>query len=384
MEQTATTILPTLTTKSKLSLLLRRGLIVLLLSWMSLYPIYNSYYKANAVEHYQRHLDHIAGRSMFFNPWQYRILSPLMIEGLYWLADHTIFRIYEVRGVYLTLPEGGGEKNAVTLKLRKDLQNPEYIKYTIVFVGFRFLQNMIIFCLAYVYFSLIVRNKMLIAFGLMLATIFMGNGVMDADLTFNTYTDIILYLTAALVILKNYSPLWIVVLTLAGSLNRETSLMIPALYFFTKMNWNGWPKAVELVKNNFNLIIWTTAALIAYAIGFIAVRMYFGYEPVSVWRAPAGIQMLKFNLLSSVSIKTYMELFGVFGFMPLWCLLIFKKMSYQMKVFFILLVPVWFTVHLCTAVGYQTRLYLVPVLLTILPAVLQDLEARIKAGAYAQ
>ncbi len=54
----------------------------------------------------------------------------------------------------------------------------------------------------YVYLSTFVRNETLIWLALILLTLFMGNSVVDSDLTFNTYMDITVYLLAALVIVK--------------------------------------------------------------------------------------------------------------------------------------------------------------------------------------
>jgi len=84
--------------------------------------------------------------------------------------------------------------------------------------------------------------------------------------------------------------------------------------------------------------------------------------------------MLKLNLFSSVSIKTYMELYGIMGFLPLWAILIYRTMSKHLKLFFITLVPIWFAIHFTSAIAYQTRLYLVPVLLVLVPAILENLE----------
>lgn len=357
--------------------------VFIIASWMAVYPIYNSYYKANGVEHYQRHLDHVAGKSMFFNPWQYRMLCPLLIEGTYAVAENTIFRIVDVKGVHISTPGAATEKNGNTAKFIASLQNPEFVKYTLVFVAFRYAQNMLIFYLCFVLFSTLVRSRLLVIFGLMLVAILMGNGVMDADLTFNTYMDITLYLLAALVIIRRKSAWWIVPITLAGAMNRETSLMIPALYFFCAVTWTGW-RVSEFLATNKKVILVSAASTLVFFTAFVLIRNHYGYQPPAVWRVPVGLPMVKLNLLSSVAVKTYMEQFGMFGFLPLWCLLIYRQMTPEMKVFFILLVPVWFAVHLSTAMGFQTRLYLVPTLLVMLPAVLRHLEQTIIAASRRQ
>ena len=69
-----------------------------------------------------------------------------------------------------------------------------------------------------------------------------------------------------------------------------------------------------------------------------------------------------------------MELYGAMGFLPIWVLLIYSKMSKHLQVFFIVLVPIWFGIHFVSAIAYQTRLFLVPTLLVLVPAVLENLE----------
>ena len=353
---------------------LRTLIVIAVVSWMAFYPIYSSYYKANAVDHYRRHMEHLRGNSMFFNPWQYRILCPEIIEGLYWVADHTVFAVVEIKGIDLNLPGDQADKNTVTQELVKQLKNPEFIKYTLIFVGFRFVQNVVLILLCYYYFSLFVRNKLLIVFGLMVAVLFMGNSVMDADFTFNTYMDITLYIAAGIVLVTGRSPLWIIALTIIGALNRETALFIPALYFFSRFSWTDWPSIPNLIRNNGRVIGITAVCAVCFVGIFVAIRAYYGLQPVSTWRVAAGWPMLKLNMLSSVSIKTYNELFGATGLTIIWSLLIYSKMSKDLKLFFLVLVPVWFILHLVTAIAYQARLFLVPVLLVLLPAVLEHIE----------
>jgi len=311
---------------------------------------------------------------MFFNPWQYRILCPLLVEGLYQVADNTVYQVIEIKGLDLGLPGDQQDKNPATQNLIEALKNPEFIKYTIVFLGFRFIQNVALIILCFIYFSHFIKNKLLVALGVMLSVLFMGNGVVDSDLTFNTYMDITLYILAGIVIIRKLNPFWIVVLTVVGSLNRETALFIPVLYFFSFFRWADWPSIKALIQTNGKVIGLTGISVVLFFAIFIAIRAYYGIQPVSTWRVSAGWPMLKLNMFSSVSIKTYMEIFGVMGFLPLWAILVFKKMNSHLKIFFLTLVPVWFGIHFFSAIAYQTRLFLVPVLLVLLPAILESIE----------
>ncbi|HZY78425.1 MAG TPA: hypothetical protein VFE50_02810 [Cyclobacteriaceae bacterium] len=354
--------------------ILRNLLFLGIFGWMCFYPIYTAYYRAYAVDHYLRHLDHIAGHSWFFNPWQYRVLSPWIIEVIYWIFDHTLFAVVHIQSIDLGVPGDQADKNETTRKLIEHLKDPEFIKYTIVFLFFRMVQNMLILWLAFKYMKHFIKNELVILLGLMMAVLFMGNSVVDSDFTFNTYMDVTFYLLTALVIVKKYNPLWVIPITFFAALNRETSIFIPWIFFFGFVSWQEWPNIGGLIKTNFKIIAITAVCTVIFFAIFFGVRSYYGYQPLETWRVPAGLPMLKFNLLSSVALKTYMEAYGVFGFLPFWALLVFRNMSMQLKVLFLSLIPIWFALHFTSGIAYQTRLFLVPTLLVFLPAVLESLE----------
>ncbi len=363
------------TTQSLLKNRILVALVVLgVIGWMAVYPIYNNYYKGLAIEQFERFLDWKAGKSMFFNPWQYRILCPVLVETIYQVFDHTVFAIFPIHAPEYNLPGNASDKNAITQKMLELSSNPEFIKYSIVFVLFRFLEHLVIFWLAFKYLSLFVKNQALIILGVMLVPLFMANGVMDSDLAFNSYMDVILYLWAGLVIVKNLSYWWIVLISVLGAFNRETSLLIPVIFFFSKVDWSNFRAIPTFIKDNFQLLTVCVVATVLFLGIFVSIRAYYGYQPQTQWRVPAGPQMLKLNLLSSVAVKSYNEMFGVFGFLPIWCLFIFKQMNRNLKVFFIALVPVWFAVHFISVVAYQGRLFLVPTFLVFLPAVLEYID----------
>ena len=62
-----------------------------------MFPIYKSYYYSNGLLTYERHKAVIEGRSEFYNPWQYRILCPFTIEGIMWVYNHTVDKVYPGR-----------------------------------------------------------------------------------------------------------------------------------------------------------------------------------------------------------------------------------------------------------------------------------------------
>lgn len=351
----------------------RKLFIVGLFSWMAFYPIYTNYYSANAVETYERHLAHIAGNAMFYNPWQYRVLCHEIIEATYWVLDRTLFAVVDIKGVQIPTQGDMVDKNPATQKLLTMVADPEFVKYTLIFLGFRFILGIAILYLTYSYLSVFVSNN-LRWLGLVLITLFMGNGVVDSDLTFNTYMDVVLYLAAGLVIVKNLNYWWIVAITLVGAFNRETSAFIPVIFFLSKVNWAEWPNLLKLAFSDRKSFTITAISCVLFICIFAGIRMYYGYEPQSSWRVAIGLPMLKFNLFSSASIKTYFEFFGVFAIFPIWAAFVVKNSDYRLKVLFYGLVPVWFTLHLFSGIAFQTRLFLVPTLLVIVPVVLDYIE----------
>lgn len=106
--------------------------------------------------------------------------------------------------------------------------------------------------------------------------------------------------------------------------------------------------------------------------------MHYGYRPQQVWKVPAGLQMLKLNLASSIGIKAYMELLATYAVLPFLILYKFKSFPYLLKKWFIFMVPVWFAIHFVSVVAYQTRLFMVPFVIIMLPMIIWMIENEIK------
>ena len=350
-------------------------------SLLSLYPIFRSLYYGNGVGTYTNQVAWVQNRSNFYNPWQYRILCPLIVEGMKWGYDHTIDKIYPIEEkVHVELHSNTGQTAAAS-DLTGLLRTPGAMKYMIVFIVFRFLEDLLVFYLAYIFWSYFVRNDWLIFFGLLFACLGMGNSVAVADLTFNTYLDNILYLLTACVIVYKRSPWWLLPIIIIGALNRETSIMIPFLYFISFIDFSGidWKRfrlsAIKMPARRIWLLTIAEYALF-FAI-FVAIRLHYGYRPPSVWKVPAGLPMLKLNLLSADGVKAYFEMLGTFSVLPFIILYAFRRFPLLLRTWFIGVVPIWFLVHLLTVVCYQTRLFLVPTLLIFIPMILWLIEKNI-------
>lgn len=353
--------------------------LIVCFSCLATYPVYKNYINGEAATTYERHIAIIENRAQFYNPWQYRILCPLIIEGAKYVYDHTIDKIYPVEKHFHFYFNETSTPSPGTKALISSLQQPDFIRYLIIFLSFRFVENILVFLLGYLLLSYFVKNDWLIFFGLIAMSWSMGNSVFASDLTFNTYLDNIFYLLAGNLILYKKNLWYIIPITLFAALNRETSLMLPWLLFISFIDLSK----ITVSKFNFtqiklppkNIFIISACSFIIYCIVFVAIRRYFGYRQQSVWKVPAGLSMLKLNLFSVVAIKSYFEMIGAFSVIPLICLYKFRKCSYILRAWFIGIVPAWFLVHLYSVVTYESRLFLVPTFLILMPMFLQIIES---------
>jgi hypothetical protein len=278
-----------------------------------------------------RHKAFIAGDSEFFNPWQYRILSPYLLEG--------IIQIFNL--LSLTSNEA------------------------IPFLVLRFLQNMIIFYAALLYFrALNIQNPYLLFGGLMLLCFAISNSVFQSDLSHNTYFDVIFYLLAGGIILtQNF--IWIIPLTLVAALNRETSGFIPFMLI-----------AAAISNRNFELNkkIWVISGISfgLFLLVFVSIRFTFGF------RAAEGIHGMKnpmaYLLFNLKFFRMYPHLLGTLGLIPVITLIGFRSLPQILKNWFWLIVPFWFIIHLVKSTAVETRLFLVPLALIFIPALLWLIE----------
>ncbi len=326
---------------------------------LTTYPIYRNLQYGVAYSHYDRHQEWLRGESMFFNPWQYRILCPLLIEIGYQVYTNTIDKLIPVSKVFPN-------------------KTPEIVRYYIIFIGFRAFLHFLIFIFCIRFYHHFIFNKWLIYFGLSFLALSMGNAVFDSDFSFNIYIDVILYLAMGIIIVEKKLPWWILLITVLGSLNRETSLLIPFFFWFSFAYKKG--SSIQLPPLFINII--AGLSLVAFIIIFFLIRWHFGYQEPVLYGAPVGFPMLLLNLFSYKGIFTYFEVFGTVSILPLWCIYWFRKSSLLLQKLFITLVPIWFLMHFTLAVGWESRLFLVPTTLIFLPIALETLEKIYLSASY--
>lgn len=300
----------------------------------SVYVVFKHSTDLNAISLYEttaRHQRMLDGNSEFFNPWQYRVLGTYSAEYFYQTLHVVSDKITRIHA----------------------------------FLLFRIGQNILIFIALHFYLlALGIRNPWMIVFGSILTGFCMATSTFNSDLSFNTYFDILFYLIAAWLILTK-KLVWIVPLTFFAALNRETSLLIPFMMLapFIPGKLRNIPKT--------NLIL-SAIALIVFVMVFVSVRMYYGYQPaVGIHGFNSFTDYLKFNFSF---LRLYPELIGTLTFIPFIVLLFFKRLPLILKQWFWLICPVWVVVHFMHSTVVETRLFLVPQVLILIPAFLWLVE----------
>ncbi len=266
----------------------------------------------------KRHRAVLEGTSI--DPWQYRVLSEYAVEGALRLARH--------------LP----------------VAQPD----PVAFVALRVLQNLVLLLLAAVYYRKLGLSRYLALLGMSLLAWGMSFGFHDADLQFNTYSDVIFYLLAALAILGG-RILWILPIAGLAAANRETSLLIP---FMTLA------EVVPHAKGRARKALFVAAgSLVLSASILIAIRLAYGPRPHGM-TAPIGLSLLLYNLGRP---QSWVFLFATFGLLPIMALMSAAAWPPAVRANFWAIVPVWLVVHSFSAVIAETRLFLVPHALVIIP-----------------
>lgn len=282
----------------------------------------------------QRHQDVLAG--IAGNPWQYRVLADYLVEAIIW----------------------------VLIKL--DINQPEAVG----FIGLRFIQDVLIFGIAAVYYRSLGLNRYTAILGVVLLASAFPPAYYDSDLQFNTYFDILFYLTAGLLILqKKYG--WMIPLMVLAALNRETSGLIPIM-LFGHLAYRRPLKGISFIELHKPCII-VMSAMLVYGIIFFGLRAFYNpQELVIPYGHPPGLELFSFNVQRPV---TWIQLFKTLGLLPLLAVFSFKKWPRVLQSFFLAIVPVWLIVHFFYSVLAETRLLLVPFALIFVPGALLGMSS---------
>ncbi|MBN1438499.1 MAG: hypothetical protein JW929_03740 [Anaerolineales bacterium] len=266
------------------------------------------------------------------NPWQYRVLSEYISEGL------------------IRLFQGVGVPHAVAA----------------AFIFLRVLQNILIFLAAFAYYR---------AVGLPAAHGFAGLGMLswsmltslyNSDLSFNTYFDVLFFLLAGLAILGQ-KPLWILPLSVLAAFNRETGVLIPLMLMAVQL------RRAPGKQRNAALGVGALSLAINLAV-FFGLRIVYGPQEMvlSFVGLSPGAEVLSYNLLRPL---TWVILINMTGIAPLLAPFSYPGWRPELKTCFWVVVPIWLFVHAVASIMAECRVFLVPQAMFFIPGALLVLHS---------
>jgi hypothetical protein len=275
----------------------------------------------------RRHREVLRGQAL--GHWQYRMLSE-----------------WAVRPVILACRQLGIERPVA-----------------VGFIAFRILQNLAIFSLAAVYYRKLGLGRSAVLLGLSAVAWGMTNARYDSDLSLNTYSDVIFYLAAALLILAG-RLVWLAPLVVAAALNRETSGLVPMMLLASGI---GARRPGERISPR--LVAWSLTLLACFALTYLGVRFMLGPRPEfpGFPGRQRGVEVLLENLGRK---WTWSQLLATFGLLPVVAAGAYRCWPPVLRAFFWSVVPAWVVVHFLASVVAETRLFLVPLVLVIVPGAL--------------
>jgi hypothetical protein len=233
--------------------------------------------------------------------------------------------------------------------------------YVVGFEAFRLLQNLVIFAAMWILLRRFGFDALPAALGLGLLAWAMTQALHNTGLQFNSYGDLAFYLVAAILILdRRYA--WIVPLTVAAALNRETSGLIPVMLIAVGIahgaRTDGGRRAIG----------YGAAALALYAITIASVRLIVGSAPLfKPFNLSPGLDYVRYNLRSGL---TWEYLFRTLNIVPFIALAGLGRWPRELKAFALAIVPVWAVAHLFASILAETRLLLVPYAVVFVPGAL--------------
>jgi hypothetical protein len=274
---------------------------------------------------HQQMLEGVAG-----NPWQYRILADWMVEPL------------------------------IHLFVARDIPRPK----PSAFIVFRFLQCVLIFLTAGIYYRKLGLSIGANVLGLSVLAWGMAHSLYNSDLALNNFFDVAFYLVAA-IIMMNGKFAWIPLLMIPAALNRETSILIP----FMSISYVYFNDRKSLQPAIFS----TGLSLGIFLLIFVWLRLHYGEQQfLTADGYYPGFGLLVLNLSRVV---TWEQLLITLGLIPFLAIAFYRKWHGALKIYFWVVTPLWFAVHFIAALVAETRLVLVPQALIFIPGALFGIMA---------
>lgn len=274
-------------------------------------------------------------------PYDYRLLTESMLEGFLWLV--------RVAG---------------------------YDNYLVSVAAFRTLQNLTIFVLVFGYLRVAVPTVSagVCLLGVPLAALGFLFAVFNSDLSYSTYTEVILLLLAGLAVQRSRDG-WIIPLTILGALNRESAAFFVLLLASARLApvWKS-PGSCDRRAIGIAVVSGISFFTIYFGTRFVGPRTYvFGMENA----ISMGLPMLFRNLGSYRVWANIALLYSI----TLLSLLFIGCWPPVLRAWLLWYALPWTVLTFCTTWAEEARLFLGVYLLVLLPAFLFSVAALEEPGS---
>jgi hypothetical protein len=215
----------------------------------------------------------------------------------------------------------------------------------------------VLFLLIYAYWRRLGLSPYLVIFGMMLFVWSIAFSNYGSDLSYNTYFDLIFYVLTVLLMLHG-RYIWVMSVVVIAALNRETSVFLPAVVLAGAL-------LTPDSRERRSRIVMAVVSLLIFAALTVIIRIIVGPTHYSPGNTP--LQLLISNLTGD---RGYFLLFMTFGVIPIFALWGWKNWPRPLQLLFWLVALPWVLAHFVLAAAVETRLFLVPHVLVLIPAFL--------------
>ena len=301
----------------------------------------------------QRHQDMLNHRPKFYNPWQYRIFSTYVMEGIL-----SIWRALPTASI--STPNFLSEKSIHLSEHLPFILCKAFLLFLLFHLTVRYLDQLGISPL---------RWKIA---GIWLLGFFLYPAQFSADLSLDIYWEAIFYLLAGILILRK-AWFWVPFITLIAAFNRESSGFIPFLLLGSHLLSFSKGSSPNLTFSNIRGLLNPKekaiqsflVSCVIYLAVFIGLRLYFGFPKAqSVYGNQTIFDFFTWNLSQP---GTYFQWLRSFTLLPFFALWFYPRWPKFLKIGFWIMVPLWLVIHLGHGVIRETRLFLVPTCLFLIP-----------------
>jgi hypothetical protein len=233
------------------------------------------------------------------------------------------------------------------------------------FQAMRFVQCVLLFTLAYIYYGQLKLHPRwrLIGIALLTGLISLQLGIRGpGGFSLDRFFDTIFYLLAAILVLGQYA-LWIPALIAIAIANRETAVFMPAL-ILARYPLSHIPRRPLVIA----AAAWGVAASV-----YLGIHLYYGPHPRTE-QSYLGPDMFLHSLAMPGQTAF---LVAAINILPVLAIFVFKDADPFLRRLFWMIVPLWFAIHIWAARLGEGLMYLAPLALILVPLVLQGLQRRL-------